>query len=186
MYTTTTIRSNATLNVDLILEKANISEEMKVADLGCGNLGYFSFPSAIMVGEKGAIYAVDILKNVLETIERRAKQENITNIKTIWADLEVYRATKIEANSIDVAFLINTLYQSHKRVEIIREAIRILKKEGKLIVIEYKSIALPFGPPPEERVRIEALKEGAKRLGLKIDDEFSAGPYHFGLVFVKI
>ena len=81
MHLHTTIRSNASLNVDLILDKANISEEMRVADLGCGNLGYFCFPAAKMVGEKGEVYAVDILKNVLETIGRKAKQENVINIK---------------------------------------------------------------------------------------------------------
>ena len=92
---------------------------------------------------------------------------------------------KIESSSLDTAFLINTLSQSHKRVEILREAIRLLKKDGKLIVVEWKNTALPLGPPPEERVRIDNMKMAAQKLGLKLEEEFFAGQYHYGLIFVK-
>ena len=52
------------------------------------------------------MFAVDILKTALETIERKRKQENSANIKTIWSNLEVFQATKIDSESLDVAFLI--------------------------------------------------------------------------------
>jgi len=177
---------NVLLDVNVILSKAGVGEKMKVADLGCGASGHFVFPAASMVGEKGEVYAVDILKTVLETISRRIKQENISNIKTIWSNLEIFGATKIESGSLDLAFLVDTLYQSHKRVEILRESVRMLKKEGKLIVVEWKNIALPFGPPVEERVKIDPIKVGAQKLGLKLEEEFFAGQYHYGLVFVKL
>jgi ubiquinone/menaquinone biosynthesis C-methylase UbiE len=177
---------NVLLDVNVILSKAGVGEKMKVADLGCGASGHFVFPAASMVGEKGGVYAVDILKTVLETINRRIKQENISNIKTIWSNLEIFGATKIESGSLDLAFLVDTLYQSHKRIEILRETVRMLKKEGKLIVVEWKNIALPFGPPVEERVKIDPIKVGAQKLGLKLEEEFFAGQYHYGLVFVKL
>lgn len=176
---------NILLDVNLILNKAGVSEEMRVADLGCGALGHFVFPTASLVGKKGIVYAVDILKNVLETIDRRIKQENINNIKTIWSNLEVFNATGIESNSLDVVLLIDTLYQSRKRGEILQEANRTLKKKGKLVVIEWKSVALPLGPPLEERVKIDLLKIAAQKLGLKLEEEFLAGQYHFGIIFVK-
>jgi len=177
---------NVLLDVNVILSKAGVGEKMKVADLGCGASGHFVFPAASMVGEEGRVYAVDILKTVLETINRMIKQENISNIKTIWSNLEIFGATKIESSSLDLAFLVDTLYQSHKRVEILRETVRMLKKEGKLIVVEWKSIALPLGPPLEERVKIDLIKVGAQKLGLKLEEEFFAGQYHYGLIFVKL
>ena len=173
------------LDVNLILSKVGLEENMRLADLGCGTSGHFSFPSASMVGRGGMVYAVDILKTVLETMNRRIKQEKIDNIKTIWSNLEIFNATRIESNSLDVCLLINTLYQSHKRVEILREAIRMLKKEGKIVVVEWKNTALPFGPPLEERVKEELLKNGAKKLGLELETEFFAGKYHYGLIFIK-
>jgi len=180
------IGGNALINVDFVLNKAQISAKMKVADFGCGASGHFIFPASSLVGNKGKIYAVDILKTVLETLNKRIKQENIQNIKTIWSDIEVFGATKIEANSLDVGLLMNTLYQSHKRAEIIREAIRMIKKGGQLLIVEWKNIDTPFGPPVGERVKKDLLVMAGKKLGLDLVDEFEAGPYHYGMMFTKL
>lgn len=180
------VGGNALIDVNLILDKACVGDKMKIADLGCGSSGHFIFSPARLVGKKGKIYAVDILKTVLETIGKRVRQENLANIETVWSDLEVFGATKIESNSLDAALLINTLYLSHKRAEILREAIRMMKKDGKLIVVEWKNIATLIGPPAEERVKKEFLITMAKKLGLNLEEEFEAGKYHYGLVFVKI
>lgn len=179
------IGGNTLLDANLILSKAQVQEKMKVADLGCGSSGHFVFPAAKIVGNKGVVYAVDILRTVLESINKRARAENLSNVKTIWSNLEIFGATKIESGSLDVVLLINTLYQSHKRAEILREAIRLMKKNGRLIIVEWKNIAAPFGPPAEEKVKKELVDNGAKKLGLKPEEEFEAGQYHYGLTYVK-
>ncbi|MBU0721902.1 class I SAM-dependent methyltransferase [Patescibacteria group bacterium] len=180
------IGGSALINVNLLFSQAQVEETMKVADLGCGSSGNFVFSGAKLIGKKGIMYAVDILRVALEMINRRARFENLTNIKTVWSNLEIFGATKIEAGSIDIGLLINTLYQSHKRVEILRESIRLLKKNGKLVIVEWKNTAAPFGPPPEEKVRKELVDNAAKKLGLRLEEEFEAGPYHYGLIYVKL
>lgn len=174
------------MDPDLILTKAQVGPDMRVADLGCGTTGYFVFPAADRVGKNGRVYAVDILKTVLESMQRRIKSENMSNIETVWSDVEVFNATKIESGSLDVALLVNTLHLSNKRVEILREAVRLLKKDGRLVVVEWKNIALPFGPPREERVSADLLKKGGAKLGLKFEEEFFAGQFHYGLLFTKL
>jgi len=176
---------SALIDARFILDKAQIGDKMKVADLGCGASGHFVFPAAKLVGKKGIIYAVDILKTALENINKRARVENYSNVKTIWSNLEIFGATKIETASLDAALLINLLYLSHKRAEIIREAIRLVKKSGKIVVVEWKNIATPFGPSAEDKVKKDLLELAAKKLGLQFEEEFEAGPYHYGMVFVK-
>lgn len=180
------IGGNTLLDADLILEKVQVGDKMRVADLGCGASGHFVFAAARRVGKKGKAYAVDILKTVLETISKRAKVENLENLETVWTNLEIFGATKIEAGSLDVGLLINTLYQSHKRAEILRETIRMVKSGGKIEVVEWKNVATPFGPPAEEKVKKDLLIQAAKKLGLSLEEEFEAGQYHYGLVFVKL
>lgn len=174
------------LDVNLILEKAGVGDKMVVADFGCGASGRYVFGACKFVGKYGLVYAVDILKTSLESVFRKAKTENLTNVKTIWSDLEILNATSIESNSVDVGLLITTLYQSNKKAEIVRESTRMIKKYGKLVVVEWRNISLPFGPPSENRVSEESVKNMASRLGLKLETEFFAGPYHYGLVFVKL
>jgi ubiquinone/menaquinone biosynthesis C-methylase UbiE len=177
---------NTLLDANVVISHAGLEEGMHVADLGCGGTGHFVFPVAKVVGSKGRAYAVDIMRPALEAIIRRKRIENHDNIKVIWSDIEIFNATKIESGSLDVAFLINTLYQSHKRAEILREAIRMLKKDGRLLVVEWKNITLPFGPPSSERVKLELLQKGANKLGLEEESQFFVGPYHYGIVFTKL
>jgi ubiquinone/menaquinone biosynthesis C-methylase UbiE len=180
------IGGSSLIDANLILDKAQVVEKTKVADLGCGSSGHFVFPSSGRVGRKGIVYAVDILRTTLETVNKRARIENLANIKTVWSNLEIFGATKIEAGSLDVAMLINTLYQSHKRLEMIRESVRLLKKNGRLLVVEWKNIAAPFGPPPSERVQKGFVDNAAKKFGLRADEEFEAGQYHYGAIYVKL
>lgn len=177
---------NILLDVNYILEKAQIGPHKVVADLGCGTNGHFVFPLSRLVGKHGKVYAVDIQKIVLESIIRRIKMEKTLNIETIWSNLEVFNATKIESSSLDAAFLINTLFLSHKRIEIIRESVRMLKQNRILTIVDWQSIDIPFGPPPEERVKKEQIISNSSRMGLKFEEEFLAGQYHYGLIFTKI
>lgn len=172
-------------DINFILHKIAIEENQTIGELGCGNFGYFVFPAAKAVGGRGRVFAVDIIKNTLEEIKKRALQENLTQIETIWSNLEVFKGAKIENSSLDRALIINVLHQSKKRAEIIREATRMLKTGGRLLIIEWKSSATPLGPRTEDRVNKEILKNAAPKLGLIITEEFEPGPYHYGLIFHK-
>lgn len=183
---TKTTGGNALLDANFVLNKINIEERQKIADLGCGAAGHYIFKASSLVGKNGKVYAVDILKSVLEGVKRRTEVENIKNIETVWSDLEIFGATKIEAGSLDVALLINTLYQSRKRVEIIREAGRMLKKGGVLMIVEWARVAITFGPPVKERVKLDLLIDGSKKLGFKLENKFDASKYHYGVIFKKI
>ena len=174
------------LNIEMILHKAGLAEKMTVADLGCGAAGHFVFSSGHIVGRKGKVYAVDILKNVLEGIKRKIYLENINNIVPIWSNLEIFKGTKLEAGSLDVALLINTLYQSRNRAAILREATRMLKKGGVLVVVEWKKISIPFGPRVEDRVDPKHIIQVSQKLGLDFEEEFFVGKYHYGLIFNKL
>ncbi|SRR6056297_167579 len=173
------------LDSNFILKKIEIKKGQKIAELGCGTSGYFTFPVARTIGNKGKVFAVDIMKNALEAIEKSKKQNNVNNIATVWGDLEIYKGIDIETESIDTALLINTLFQSSKRGNVLREAYRILKKGGKLLVIEWSNIDSPLGPPEENQIEKRNLKAGAKKLGFTPEEEFVAGDYHYGLIFTK-
>lgn len=172
-------------DIDSILAKINIEERGKVAELGCGNFGFFVFPLARLVGKYGKVYAVDIMRDCLKEIEAGAKTSGLRQIETVWSNLEIFKATKIESSSIDAATLINVLNQSKKYGEILKEAARMIKTKGNLLIIEWKSSDIALGPEADKRIKTEDLKERAAQIGLNIVEEFEAGPYHYGLILRK-
>lgn len=173
-------------DIEKILSKMGIGEKQQIAELGCGHSGFFVFPLAKLVGRQGKVYAVDILKTTLEEIKKEAEKRNLPQVATVWSNLEVFKATNIESNSLDGALLVNTLHQSSRRIEMLREAIRLLKRKGRLLIVEWNSADAPFGPTVEKRVSQESLKAAAAKIGLDIMEEFEAGPYHYGLILIKL
>jgi ubiquinone/menaquinone biosynthesis C-methylase UbiE len=179
-------KNNHLFDINLILHKIAIKEGESIAELGCGHLGYFVFPVAKLIGKRGSLYAVDILPEVLEGVKKRAYLENLPQIKTVWSNLEIFKGTKIESSSVDVALLINVLSQSEKKTDIIREAVRILKTGGRLLIVDWKNDAILFGPKPENRLKPEALRQAAPKLSLNIIEEFEVGLQHHAFILKKI
>lgn len=176
---------NELLDSKKVLEKAGLKEGDMVGDLGCGGKGYFCLQAAKLVGNKGMVFAVDILKSVLKNVAAEARAQGINNLKTVWSDLEILGATKINSSSLDFSLLVNILFQIKEHFEVIKEAVRLLKKDGKLLVVDWKKTQAPFGPPVEKRISTEELEKFASQLGLKKDFIFEAGKFHYGIVFIK-
>jgi len=177
---------NKLLFVEEIIKKANLKEGMKIADLGCGTHGYFIFNPSFIVGNTGIVYAVDVLKAVIEDLDKTIKTENYKNIKTVWSNLENYKATKIDSMTLDITFLVNVLHQSSKKIDILRESIRMLKKDGKIVVVDWIEGASIIGPEKNRKINKENLIIAMQKLGLNLEEDFVAGKFHYGLIFKKV
>lgn len=174
----------ALLDPDHILEEAGIRQGMRVADLGVGGIGHFLFPAAKMVGEKGMVFAVDVLKSVLDANKSRLKIAGYANVTMIWGDIERPGGTRIPDNAVDLAVMVNILYAVNKPAAL-SEAKRILGTDGSLLVVEWKPQGAPMGPAPERRLAKEETMRLAQTAGFFLKKEFEAGPHHYGLVFTK-
>ncbi len=175
---------NELLKAD-VFKIIGLEENMKVGDLGCGNLAYYAFGAAKLVGKNGLVYAVDILKNALNVVDNRIRQDGIENVKTVWSNLEQVGATNIPASSLDAVFIHNVLFQAGDHSGFLKETARLLKSGGKLMIIDWKKTGAPFGPPVGDRPDPENVKALASANGFKLTEEFEAGPYHWGMLFIK-
>ncbi len=174
------------LNPQTLLEKElGLQFGHQVADLGCGGAGYFTLPAARLVGSRGRVYAVDILKSALDGVLSKARLDNMLNVETVWSDIERVGVTKIPADTLDDALLINIMFQSRKNEHILKESYRLLKSEGKLLVVDWKVEPTPFGPPQANRLSPQTIATLAKKVGFNLEKEFEAGPYHYGFIFTK-
>jgi len=175
----------ALIDPNKIFEKILLSNGMRVADLGCGRTGHFVFPAAQVVGEKGIVYAVDVIKNVLESIGSLARSEGYANVHTVWSDIELVGKTPIADKTLDACFMINVLFQLKNKAGAVKEAARLLKSEGHLVVIDWARKLGSLGPADEAMVNPESVVSLARQENLRLVDKMPMGDYHFSLIFKK-
>ncbi|MFA6227171.1 MAG: methyltransferase domain-containing protein [Candidatus Paceibacterota bacterium] len=155
-----------------------------VADLGSG-AGYYSFAAAEAVGENGRVYAVDVQKDLLQKLKKEANLRHLKNIDIVWADLEHLGGTKLRESSIDSAIMANILFQLEQKDNVILETRRILKKGGRILLIDWLSSFGGIGPQSKDVLSKERALELFKKHGFVIDREISAGANHYGIIFRK-
>ncbi|MBU1289690.1 class I SAM-dependent methyltransferase [Patescibacteria group bacterium] len=163
-----------------ILKRMGIRDNAQVADFGCGN-GYFSVPLAKIVNQ-GKVYAVDVVKETLEAVKSKADLEGISNIETIHCNLEVLGSSKLDDNSMDFVLMRNILFQSQKKEEIIKEARRVLKEGGQLVVIEWIASSA-LAPKGGWLISKKEARQLAENEGLLFEKELEIDSQHYGLVF---
>ncbi len=170
----------------ILTQNFPLSEGDIVADLGCGQHGFFTFPASKIVGKNGKVYAVDILERVLRQISKRKKEENVENIEIKYTNLEKFGALNINNNSVDKVLLVNTLFQNKKWRDILKEASRLIKEKGEILIIDWVPGRTQAGPQVEHRINPEDIKDEMEKLGFILKDQFSPSTFHFGLVFKKV
>lgn len=170
----------------LVFERAKLGSGMRVGDLGCGRTGHFVFPAAKVVGDAGIVYAVDIVKDILESIKSRVRSEGYDNVQTAWGNLEKIGGTPIPAGTLDVCFMVNVMFMIKDRVTALKEAARLIKQDGQIIVVDWEKNLAALGPTSEQMITAGKLLELAGQTGLRVVEKFMAGEYHFAVILKKI
>lgn len=172
------------LQPENVIKYLNLKSGMAVADFGAGS-GFFTLPAAKIVGSSGKVTALDVQKDTLDFIKRRAKLENLTNIDTLWADIELAEGSRLPANSQDAVIISNVLFQAENKQAILREALRILKPEGKLLLLDWEENDPPPGPPRHLRVPERLAREYCEGMGYAMMESLPSGDHHYGFLFKK-
>ena len=172
------------LDPQSVLDQLEICDGMKVADFGCG-AGHFSVVAAKKVGEKGVVFAIDILAEKLETVRSQAKNMSLTNVLTKRENLELENGSKLPEKSIDRVIIKDMLYQNKEKGRILLEASRVLVEKGRILVVEWITENTSIGPQRELRIGKDALIDLAQKNGLGMLKEVSAGDFHYGVVLIK-
>lgn len=171
-------------NPEKILIQMGIAEGLRVADFGAG-AGYYVELLAKKVGESGCVYAIDINQDLLAKIANEAEKTGLDNVETITGDVEKEGGTTLKAGSVDVVVIANTLYSMDDKIGAAKEAARILKKKGRVLVVDWADSFAGIGPHRDHVVtNVMAIKVFAEA-GFNLDGDVEAGDHHYGLIFRK-
>jgi len=116
--------------VEKRVRQFGIEKGMAVVDYGCGP-GRYTAKLAEFVGKKGKVYALDIHKLAINTVQRKIEKHNLKNIEPIL--INGYNST-LPNDTADVVCAIDMFLGIKKPTELLREIRRITKKDGILII----------------------------------------------------
>jgi ubiquinone/menaquinone biosynthesis C-methylase UbiE len=172
------------LDPEQVLFRAGLNRSAMVADLGAGS-GFFAMAAAKIVGDEGKIFVVDILESSLTHISSEARIRQLRNIQTIRHDLEKPPVKLIPDGAIDLVVLANVLHQTANHQALLSECYRMLKTQGKLLIIDWNQTVGAVGPKHGARVAENIILDLTKKLNLKPQGTIETDNYHFGLLFTK-
>jgi len=164
------------------LHDMNIAEGMTVVDFDAG-AGYFTMTLAKKVGPHGKVYAIDTRVDLLTRIANEAKLFHHKNIEVLRGDIESPNGSGLIKESVDRVVVANTLFVCDYPEKVVKEAVRILKRKGKVAVIDWVDSFGHFGPHPDCIIPKDRIVTWFNKEGMIQDKEFDAGEYHYGLVF---
>ena len=181
------------LDSDEIIQELNLKGNETFMDAGCGD-GHIAIKVIEEYLPEGEVYAVDIYDASIEDMETYKKDNNVENLTNIVADIPE-GIPGVEDESMDVVLLVNVFHgfkASRQLDEAVCELARIVKKDGKIAIMDYKAWDVPKGPPTKMRSSPEDLEELFSNHGLKktylneeIGEDIPEGKSHYLIMFEK-
>ena len=159
--------------------KVGLSPGTAVAEIGAGT-GFFALPAAQAVGPAGKVYAVDISDELVELLKERQAERGMTNLFPVLSTAE---RIPLADGLADVVLLANVLHDIPPSTA--SEAVRLLKKGGRLINVDWKKTETPGGPPVSVRFTEAEATRRLEAMGLRHEKAWEFGPHHYVLEFRK-
>ena len=162
---------------------ATLSAGMHVADFGSGS-GFFTRAAARAVGEEGHVFAVDVHRDMLPRIKALATAEGLHNVEVMHGDVEQAGGSHLKDEEFDFVIVTNLLFCSENKKAVVEEARRILRRNGRALVIDWSGSYGGLGPHPDHVVaKEEALKLFEE--GFVYERDIPGGAYHWGFIARK-
>ena len=167
------------------IEQCGIQAGMEIADFGSGS-GFYALASAKALMASGRVYAVDVQQELLTKLKNTATREGLYNIEVVWGNIEKIGGAKLRDNSVDLVLICNVLFQLEDRETVIKEAKRVLRPSGRVLIVDWTDSFGGLGPKPEVVVRKDVATTMFEKAGFHLDREISAGAHHYGLILKKL
>jgi ubiquinone/menaquinone biosynthesis C-methylase UbiE len=171
-------------NPDENIREFGLKDGQKVAIFGSGSGGHTLASARAMKGT-GTIYGIDSRAHSLEKLSKEVADRHFLNVRIKGGNVERVGGTGITSNSTDAVLIPDTLFSASSKTGVFKEAERILSFGGRLLVVDWIASFGGAGPQPEHVYTEEEAMKDAKTAGFIYDRRFSAGSYHYALIFHK-
>jgi ubiquinone/menaquinone biosynthesis C-methylase UbiE len=166
---------------EAILEVIGLKPGDTLADIGAGD-GYFSLPAAKIVGAAGTVYAMDFSPEAMASLQGKATEACLKNIRPITGDVE---QEIICSKCADVVLLANVLHDFLHPLRALANIKSMLKTGGTLADLDWKKEPMQaHGPPLAKRLDQDEATALLQQAGFKVTKNTLSGPFHYLLLAV--
>jgi predicted methyltransferase len=116
---------------DTVMDLMGVKAGMVIGEVGAGS-GYFTFHLARRVGESGKVYANDISRQALNSLEQRKEREGILHIETIVGELD----DPLLPLGLDMVFIVNAFHDITRQVALLNNLEPSLKPGAAVVIID--------------------------------------------------
>jgi ubiquinone/menaquinone biosynthesis C-methylase UbiE len=168
-------------NTQLAIDKIQVAPDAVIADIGAGS-GYYTFKLAPKVPQ-GKVYAVEIQDEMIAAInDKKVKLDN-TNVQVIKG---TFTSPNLPANSVDLAIMVDVYHELEFPVEMLQSIKKSLKKDGQLLLIEYKGEDPAVKIRPLHKTTVAQLRKELDANGFMLTYESKLMPIQHFLIFKKV
>ncbi len=114
-----------------VMNAVELQEGMVIGEVGAGT-GYFTFHLARRVGDSGKVYANDISRSALESLQRRSRQEGLSNIETILGESR----DPLLPKGLDMVFIVNAFHDIANPVPLLNNLASSLKPGAAVVIVD--------------------------------------------------
>lgn len=165
---------------DEVVKSLNLNPGDVIADIGAGD-GYFAKRFAKAVSPGGQALGLEVASSKVERLREYAERSGLNNYKAVLID---YDDAGLEPGSVDVVFLCNTYHHIDNRVDYFKRLSRSLKKNGRIVIIDFYKKSMPVGPSSaDHKISKEVVLDEFREAGYKLQDDKDFLPYQYYLEF---
>jgi ubiquinone/menaquinone biosynthesis C-methylase UbiE len=162
------------------LLKTGLKPEYSVADIGCGT-GFFSIPAAKLI-HPNKIVAADISAEMLNFINSRIIDEKLKNVEIVKMEPMIIPLPDSSFDFTLCSFVVHEVTDPEKYID---ELLRITKPGGRVVILEWRAIETPSGPPLNIRIEPEKLNEYIKSEAVTSKETMVVGEWFYATIAHK-
>jgi ubiquinone/menaquinone biosynthesis C-methylase UbiE len=167
-------------HTELAIDKIEVPPTGIIADIGAGT-GYYTFKLAPKV-PKGKVYAVEIQDEMIDALNERKKKLNNTNVEVIKGGIT---SPNLPADTVDLAIMVDVYHELSYPVEMLQSIKKSLKKDGRLLLIEYKGEDPAVAIRPLHKTTVVQLNKELAANGFTLTYEGKFLPIQHFLMYKK-
>ncbi|MCT4634083.1 MAG: class I SAM-dependent methyltransferase [Firmicutes bacterium] len=159
------------------LKYVGFEDGMIFCDIGAGS-GIFSFPAAEI--SSNTVYALELNDDLIGFMDKKKSELGLDHMQIKKVNSE---NLPVNDDSCDVVMMTAVLHGIKRKVDLIKEIKRVLRSQGKLVIVEFHKKDQVAGPPLEYRMSPLEVKDIIEKCDFELEKERVLGENNYLLSF---